>query len=116
MDDPLRTGGHLEGRKLFWKRIQHDYGPSAEINGNVASHLEYLKGDRLEARLRAEDARIGSPILEATSEGRTVYFEDGGNGTLRFYADDEFIGTSACADVYRLTARHSEGVWRIYEV
>lgn len=110
------SAGKLDGRVLYWKRVEEDYGPSAEIDDALANHLELWKGERLAARLRAEDARLTTPILEAPGEGQILYFEDLGDGKLRFYADDVLLG-DACANPYRLTGRRGEdGVWRLYEL
>lgn len=116
LHDPSRTGGSCDGRKLYWRRVEQDYGPSAELDDAVAEHLEYLSGTRLDRRLRAEDAALGVPILQASSEGQVAFFEDLGGGTLRFYADATCLGEARCTNAHRLTARHVDGVWKIYEL
>ena len=116
LDDPSRSAGNCDGRKLYWKRVERDYGPSVELDDAVAAHLEYLNGTQLDKRLRAEDAVLGTPILQAAGEGEVVFFEELGEHMLRFYADETCLGDAPCSDVYRLTARNVEGVWRIYEL
>ena len=110
------TSGKFKGRKLYWKRTEHDYGPSADVNDDLAAHLEQLKSKKLRDRLREEDAKLGTPILEAAGEGQTLFFEELGGSMLRFYTDENTcLGDARCANIYQLTARRVEGVWRVYE-
>ena len=111
-----RYAGNSGGQKLYWKRIGQDYGPSVEIDDALADHLAQWTGERLTARLRFEDARLTTPILEAPGGDQILYFEDLGCGKLRIYADDVLLG-DVHANPYRLTGRRSEnGVWRLYEL
>ena len=119
------AGGALHGRPLYWQKVASPdpTESSVPLSPEMMEHVRLLAITEQANRLRAEDARLplAKLLVEASAPiGSAVFFEDVDNERLQFVAvaGDETLtlGSAACDDVHRLTARHGDGVWRVYEL